>query len=209
MLKEKVAEYGAKYGMDVYSTEELLSILTGIDPEAFNHDAVSSLTTIGGVPHFAKTPTKTKYLKLCALKQVFDLVSRCNRGQIDVIHGPQDVADMLMPRYNHASKEHFGVVLLNTKNHVLAIREVSVGSLSATVVHPREVFEQAIAVHAANIILFHNHPSGDPSPSREDIAITQRLVKAGRIMDIPVLDHIILGENRFLSLKERDLLGRD
>ena len=116
---------------------------------------------------------------------------------------------MLMPRYNHASKEHFGVVLLNTKNHVLAIREVSVGSLSATIVHPREVFEQAIAVHAASIILFHNHPSGEPSPSREDIAVTQRLVKAGRIMDIPVLDHIILGENRFVSLKERNLLGRD
>lgn len=206
MLKEKVAEYGAKYGMDMYSTEELLSILTGIDPEAFDHDAVSSLTTIGGVPHFEKTPAKTKYLKLCALKKVLNLVSRCNRGKVDVIHGPQDVADMLMPHYSYENKEHFGVVLLNTKNHVLAIREVSVGSLSATVVHPREVFEQAIAVHAASMILFHNHPSGDPDPSREDIALTQRLHKAGNIMDIPVLDHVILGNNNFISLKERNLL---
>ena len=80
------------------------------------------------------------------------------------------------------------------------------GSLSASVVHPREVFQAAIRFAAASMILFHNHPSRDPSPSREDIAVTQRLVKAGRIMDIPVLDHIILGENRFLSLKERGML---
>ena len=82
----------------------------------------------------------------------------------------------------------------------------SVGSLTASIVHPREVFEVAIRHNAASIILLHNHPSGDPSPSREDINVTQRLVKAGKSMDIPVLDHIVLGDNRFISIKERGFM---
>jgi DNA repair protein RadC len=98
------------------------------------------------------------------------------------------------------------VLLLNTKNHIISIQEISVGSLTASIVHPREVFETAVKHHAASMILIHNHPSGDPTPSREDIAVTERLVKAGKVMDIPVLDHVILGNNRFASLKERGLL---
>ena len=98
------------------------------------------------------------------------------------------------------------MLLLNTKNHILAMPTVSVGSLSASIVHPREVFQTAIQYAAAAMILLHNHPSGDPSPSREDIAVTERLVKAGKIMDIPVLDHIILGDNKFISLKEKGMV---
>jgi DNA repair protein RadC len=111
-----------------------------------------------------------------------------------------------MPHYRFEQKEHFAVLLLNTKNHVISMPEVSVGSLSASVVHPREVFRAAIDHAAAAMILLHNHPSGDPTPSREDIAVTERLVKAGKIMDIPVLDHVVLGRDRFISLKEKGLL---
>ena len=103
-------------------------------------------------------------------------------------------------------RRFFAVMLLNTKNHILGLTDVSVGSLSASIVHPREVFQTALRYAAAAMILIHNHPSGDPSPSREDINVTQRLVKAGKIMDIPVLDHIILGDNRFVSIKEKGLL---
>jgi DNA repair protein RadC len=111
-----------------------------------------------------------------------------------------------MPRYRFEQKEHFAVMLLNTKNHIIGMPEVSVGSLSASVVHPREVFRAAIDHAAAAMILLHNHPSGDPTPSREDIAVTDRLVKAGKVMDIPVLDHIVLGSERFTSFKEKGLI---
>ena len=108
---------------------------------------------------------------------------------------------------NSEREEHFAVLLLNTKNHILAMPVISQGSLTASVVHPREVFEAAVRHAAASMILLHNHPSGDPSPSREDIAVTERLVKAGQVMDIPVLDHIIIGNNSFASLKEKGLMG--
>ena len=109
-----------------------------------------------------------------------------------------------MPHFRYERKEHFAVLLMNTKNHIIGMPIVSTGSLSASIVHPREVFQAAIRQSAAAMILIHNHPSGDPMPSKEDIAVTERLVKAGKIMDISVLDHIIIGDNRFISLKERN-----
>jgi DNA repair protein RadC len=123
-----------------------------------------------------------------------------------VIHGPEDAAAYVMPRFRYETKEHFAVMLLNTKNHVLSVHVVSIGSLSASIVHPREVFREAIQNAAASIILLHNHPSGDPSPSREDVSVTERLVKAGKIMDIPVLDHIIIGDDKYISLKEKGMV---
>lgn len=127
-------------------------------------------------------------------------------SKVDIIHGPEDVARFAMPRFRHETKEHFSVMLLNTKNHVLAMPEISKGSLTASIVHPREVFETAVRHSAASMILLHNHPSGDPSPSREDIAVTKKLVEAGEVMDIPVLDHIIIGNDSFASLKQKGLM---
>jgi DNA repair protein RadC len=103
-------------------------------------------------------------------------------------------------------KEHFRMLLLNTKHHVLAIPTISIGSLSAAIVHPREVFREAIRSSAAAIILAHNHPSGDPTPSAEDTQLTKRLVEIGKLMDITVLDHIIIGDGRYLSMKEKGIL---
>ena len=123
-----------------------------------------------------------------------------------VIHGPEDAAAYAMPHFRYERREHFAVLLLNTKNHVLAMPVISIGSLTASIVHPREVFCEAIRHAAASMILLHNHPSGDPSPSRDDIAVTERLVKAGKIMDIQVLDHIILGDKKYISLKEKGMV---
>ena len=119
---------------------------------------------------------------------------------------PEDAADYAMPRFRYEDREHFAVILLNVKNHILSMPVISVGSLTASVVQPREVFKAAIQQAAASIILVHNHPSGDPTPSREDIEVTARMVQVGRVMDIPVLDHIILGNDNYISLKEKGVI---
>ena len=126
------------------------------------------------------------------------------------ISSPEDAAEIAAKFFEDMSsdREIFAVMLLNTKNHVIGINVVSVGSLTASIVHPREVFKAACLANATNIILTHNHPSGDPAPSKEDISITSRLVQAGRLMDIPVLDHIIIGDGtgRSMSFKASDLI---
>ncbi|SEJ91219.1 DNA repair protein RadC [Propionispira arboris] len=123
-----------------------------------------------------------------------------------VIEKPRDIVDYVMPRFRYETKEYFIVMLLNTKHHVLAVHTVSIGSLSASIVHPREVFREAMYHAAAAIVLIHNHPSGDPSPSKEDICVTRKLIQTGVIMDIPVLDHIIIGDNKYVSLKEKGMI---
>lgn len=104
------------------------------------------------------------------------------------------------------AQEVFGVLILNIKNKIVAVHEVSRGALNSSLVHPREVFKPAVLHNAASIICFHNHPSGDPEPSKEDIEITNRLVEAGKIMGIEILDHIIVGDDGYVSLKERGVM---
>jgi DNA repair protein RadC len=113
-----------------------------------------------------------------------------------------DAAELLLPQFGSRAVEQFGVVLLDTKHRVLRITVLSVGTLDASIVHPREVFREAASGGAAAIVLFHNHPSGDPTPSDDDFALTRRLVRAGELMGITVLDHLILAETRFCSLTE-------
>ena len=121
---------------------------------------------------------------------------------------PRQVAAYLLPQYGAGTVEQFGIVMLDTKHRVIRIRIVSVGSLDATVVHPREVFREAAAASAAAIVLFHNHPSGDPTPSPDDLALTTRMVDAGGIMGIDVVDHLILADQKYFSLVEAGRLGR-
>lgn len=119
------------------------------------------------------------------------------------LNTPRATAEYLMPMYGARSVEQFGVVLLDTKHRVLKTAVLSVGTLDASVVHPREVFREAASGGAAAVLLFHNHPSGDPTPSPDDAALTHRLVRAGDIMGITVLDHVILGEARYFSFREK------
>jgi DNA repair protein RadC len=108
---------------------------------------------------------------------------------------PRQLAKFLLPQYGTCAVEQFGIVMLDTKHRVLRVRIVSVGSLDSTIVHPREVFREAAAASAAAIVLFHNHPSGDPTPSSDDLALTTRMVSAGDIMGIDVVDHVILADS--------------
>lgn len=179
--------------------EEILAHIKERGLVGMVHISVPELAKIDGVGQ-AKAAT------LQAAIELGRRLSVQQAAKIEIIRGPEDVAHYAMPRYRFAQKEHFAVLLLSTKNHVLGMPEVSVGSLSASVVHPREVFRAAIDYAAAAMILLHNHPSGDPTPSREDIAVTERMVKAGKIMDIPVLDHVVLGNERFASFKEKGLI---
>ncbi|MCT1400048.1 DNA repair protein RadC [Paenibacillus sp. p3-SID867] len=123
-------------------------------------------------------------------------------NQQELIQKPKDVYDYLQPELRYHTKEHFVCLFLNTKNRIISKETISIGSLNAAIVHPREVFKEAIKHCSASLICSHNHPSGDTTPSSEDINITKRLVAAGEIIGIEVLDHVIIGDNQFYSLKE-------
>jgi DNA repair protein RadC len=118
------------------------------------------------------------------------------------LNTPRQLASYLLPQYGSRPVEQFGIVLLDTKHRLLHIKLVSTGSLDSTVAHPREVFREAIAGRAAAIVLFHNHPSGDPRPSVDDVALTVRLADAGEVVGIDVLDHLILADQRYYSFTE-------
>ncbi|CRF28951.1 DNA repair protein RadC [Mycobacterium tuberculosis] len=133
-------------------------------------------------------------------------LARSAMNETVTIRSPQDVASLLMEDMRYLQKEHFVCLFLNTKNHVIGQETLSMGSLNASIVHPREVFRAAIKRSSASIVCAHNHPSGDPTPSPEDVQITKRLVQAGDIVGIDVLDHIVIGDQRFASLKELGLM---
>jgi DNA repair protein RadC len=122
-------------------------------------------------------------------------------------NSPRLLAGYLLPQYGTYTVEQFGIVMLDTKHRVIRIKIVSVGSLDTTVVHPREVFREAASACAAAIVLFHNHPSGDPTPSAEDLLLTTRMVKAGAVMGIDVVDHLILADQQYFSLAESGRLA--
>lgn len=121
------------------------------------------------------------------------------------ISSPADVAALLMLEMSHLEQEHLRVVLLNTKNYVLKIETVYIGSINSSAVRIGEVFKSALKQNAASIIVVHNHPSGDPTPSPEDVAVTRQLVEAGKLLDVAVLDHLVIGQGRWVSLRERGL----
>ena len=142
---------------------------------------------------------------LAAIELGRRIASGAGRERVQVT-SPRSVADFLMPRYGNRPVEQFGIVLLDTKHRVLRTTVLSVGTLDASIVHPREIFREATAGGAAAIVLFHNHPSGDPEPSRDDRRLTERLIAAGVVMGIDVLDHIILGEAQYFSFREKGTL---
>ncbi|UOQ93877.1 DNA repair protein RadC [Halobacillus shinanisalinarum] len=123
-----------------------------------------------------------------------------------MIRSPEDGADFVMEEMRELKQEHFIVLFLNTKNQVLHRQTIFIGSLNASIVHPREVFKEAVKRSAASIICAHNHPSGDPTPSQEDIHVTRRLQECGKMIGIELLDHLVIGDRKFISLKEKGYL---
>ncbi len=120
---------------------------------------------------------------------------------------PGDVASLMIPEMNSLDREHFKAILLNTKNRVIKIVTIAIGSLNAALVHPREIFKAAVVASAASFIIVHNHPTGNPEPSREDSELTVRFARCGDLMGIDLVDHIIIGGNRFVSMRERGLVS--
>lgn len=122
------------------------------------------------------------------------------------ITSPKEIGEIFIPILRDEVKEHFIVVCLSSSNRIIRYESISIGNLNSSIVHPREIFKAAIENNSANIILVHNHPSGNPEPSNEDIAVTKKLVEAGKIMDIQVFDHIIIAGNSFLSFVEKRIM---
>lgn len=138
---------------------------------------------------------------------VCELTKRRYRGKAPkVIRGPDDVVAVIGKKLRKEKREHFVVLLLNARHEVLGRETVSVGSLNASIVHPREVFRPAILQAAASIVLVHNHPSGDAEPSEEDVGISKRLVECGELLGIAVLDHVIVASRGVVSFRSRQLL---
>jgi DNA repair protein RadC len=204
-------------GPQALSNAELLAILirTGTRMETAIDVARRVLSRPEGLQYLAQASLeelqKEKGIglaKAAELKAALELGRRLAAFTLTrtIIKNPWDVASLLMDEMRFLDRENFRTVSLNTKNQVLGVDSVSVGSLNSSQAHPREVFKDPIRRSAAAIILAHNHPSGDPTPSQEDIAVSRRLVEAGRILGIEVLDHLIIGDGRFTSFKERNLL---
>src|SRR5699024_12812944 len=123
-----------------------------------------------------------------------------------IIRSPEDGADYVMEEMRSLNQEHFVALFLNTKNQIIHRQTIFIGSLNASIVHPREVFREAVKRSAASIIVAHNHPSGDPTQSQEDIHVTRRLAESGQMIGIESLDHLIIGDRKIVSLKEKGYL---
>lgn len=173
-------------GDDGSASRELLARYG--EPEALWRVAPEELVALPGIG-----PTKAARVLACLEMSRRAGAWRC--GKRPHIATPQDVVALCWPQMRGASREMFWALALNTKNHLLRTIEVSIGSLNASIVHPRELFREAVTAAAASIVVTHNHPSGDPTPSGADIQLTRRLVKAGDVMGIEVLDHVIIGDD--------------
>jgi DNA repair protein RadC len=156
---------------------------------------ISRLTEIHGIK-------ESKAAQIAACFEIARRLETFSEESKQKINSPEDVYRLIYPRMREQKKEMFIELCLDTKNQIIKEETISIGSLNANVVHPREVFKMALAESAAHIIVVHNHPSGDPTPSREDIEISKKLAETGKIMGIDVLDHIIIGDGRHFSMKE-------
>jgi DNA repair protein RadC len=157
-----------------------------------------------GVDELTKIPG-VGFARACQLSAAFELgkrFARETRSNGSSVKSPGDVARIFMDEMKHFDREHFKAAFLNTKNQIIRVVTVSIGSLNASIVHPREILKPAISASAASIVLVHNHPTGDPAPSREDIEFTKRFAQCGELIGIELLDHIIIGSERYQSLKE-------
>lgn len=144
---------------------------------------------------------EAKATQLMAAIELGRRVNNLNQGERVVIKNPDDCADYLMNDMRFLHQEHFVVLYLNTKQEVIHKQSIFIGSLNQAIVHPREIFREGVKRTCFAIICVHNHPSGDPTPSKEDIKVTKRLVECGKVMGIELLDHVIIGDNKYISLK--------
>ena len=214
---ERPRERLKQRGSASLSNSELLAIIlpTGSASENVLGLAAKVVVRFGGLAGLARA----SFGELCAergvgqakaaqLKAALELGRRLVSTQPEeraVVRSPQDVANLLMAEMGFLDQEQLRVVLLNTKNQVIALPEIYRGSVSTSLIRTSEVFREAVRENCPAIILVHNHPSGDPEPSPEDIEVTERIIEPGKVLDIEVLDHMIIGQQRYVSLKERGI----
>ena len=216
---ERPREKLTKFGVNTLSNAELLAILirTGtknasainlaqnilsINKEGLRFLADCNVDELSGI----KGIGLSKACQIIAAIELGKRLSLITKQNIQGIRSPKDISNLFMEEMRYYKKEYFKILLLNTKNEIISSETISIGSLNSSLVHPREVFVNAIRKSAACIILIHNHPSGNPKPSEEDIQITERLIDSGKIIGIDVLDHIIIGDGSYCSLKELSII---
>ncbi len=211
--RERLLQVGER----AMSNAELLAIIlrTGVGGENVVRLAERMLAQFGGLPGIAKASiTELETVKGIGTAKAVEMKAALELGrrliasspeQKPRVTSPADAANLLMTEMSFLEQEHLRLILLDTRNQVLSTPTVYVGSLNTSVVRVAELFRFALKENSAAMIIVHNHPSGDPSPSPEDVQVTRQIVKAGQLLDIDVLDHIIIGQQRFISLKERGM----
>lgn|SRR5690554_743218 len=216
-IEERPRERLEKYGAQSLSNAELLAIL--LRTGAAGLSALDLATTIltqfqtldeiaaAGIGELSqiKGMGQSKAVQVLAAFELGRRLQVLAVSQSGRVSSPGDVAELVMPKLRFLKQEHFLVIHLNTKNRILSIETISMGTLDSSLVHPREVFKTAVKNSSAALILAHNHPSGEPHPSNEDLNITRRLKEVGDLLGIPILDHIIIGDNKYISLREEGL----
>lgn len=212
-VHERPREKLLRYGPETLSNRELLAIILRVGTRRQSALALADqlLAHFGSLRELREARCEElqamEGIGLAKAAQILAALELGRRVQASVkipavVRSPQDAADLIMEHLRYLDREVMRLIILDTKNQVIASPTVSVGTLNASMVHPREIFKECIRRSAASLIVVHNHPSGDPSPSTEDIQVTERLRRAGEILGIDVLDHIIIGDNRFVSMKE-------
>lgn len=217
-LGERPRERLLKLGGEALSAQEILALILGrgISGESVMVTAQRLLSRFGNLKGVTNAsieelteirgigPAKAAQIK-AAVELSKRLEAPVDEREKPLVKSPQDVVNIVKSQLKGKKKEHFLVLCLDTRNKAINYKSVSLGSLDTSIVHPREVFKEAISSSAASVIFVHNHPSGDPTPSKEDIELTKRLAKAGEIIGIAVLDHIIVCDKSYSSLKAKNL----
>lgn len=215
---EKPRERLARLGAEALRDAELLGILFRTGPTGIGAVALGErlLVQFGSLRKVARASLEeiqqvdgigpAKAIEIKAALELGKRLATLSDPQRPRIRSAADVAELMMIRFKEYETEHFKSLLLNTKNEVLKVVDVSSGSLNGTLAAPNDVFRQAVREGATAVIVAHNHPSGDPEPSRADVDLTKRLVQAGDILGIALLDHVVFGDGRYVSLKERQLM---
>ena len=215
---ERPRERLRSFGPEALSAQELLSLVIGrgIPGKSVMNIAQELLSKFGNIKAISQATIEELsqikgigFAKAAQIKACFELGKRQDLEpelrDFD-IKNPQSVVKAIQSSIKDKAKEHFKLILLNARNKIIGISTVSIGTLNSNLVHPREVFKDAISHSAASVVFAHNHPSGDPEPSEDDLTITERLTEAGKILGIEVIDHIIISKNGFFSFKEKGLI---